>query len=190
MRNSPCTEDILRKRTKYLNSVVNHFWNRWAKEYLQELRNAHRYPNNKQHSSPVREGDIVVVRDPDLPRGFWKIARVTRLLTGNDGNHRGAVLRVAARGEQATTLQRPLQLLYPLEIHCCLAKGDQDQAETVTQEAAEPTNEIPTKDHDQDEPTVYNDCSVSKDSSSKRLSALRAQERLKNWTAELMDNHD
>jgi len=47
------TEDILRKRTKYLNSVVNHFWNRWAKEYLQELRNAHRYPNNKQHSSPV-----------------------------------------------------------------------------------------------------------------------------------------
>jgi len=78
--------------------------------------------------------------------------------------------------------------LYPLEINYCLDKGDQDQAETVTQEAAEPNDEIPNKDHDQDEPTVYNDCSVSKESSSKRLSALRAQERLKNWTEELLDN--
>jgi len=107
------------KRVKFLNNIVNQFWNRWAKQYLQELRNAHCYPNKKQQSSPVQEGDMVVVQDPDLPRGFWTLAKVMRLLTGHDGHYRGAVLRVASRGGQATTLQRPLQL-YLLEINCGL----------------------------------------------------------------------
>ena len=133
---------------------------------------------------------MVVVQDPDLPRGFWKIARVTKLLTGNDGHHRGAVLKVAARGEQATTLRRPLQLLYPLEIHCNLDKGEQEQAESATQEATKPSTDTPAEDHDRDEPTVDDSHSVSKESSSKRSSALRAQERLKDWTAELLDHHD
>ena len=119
------TDDTLIKRAKHLNNTVNHFWNRWEKEYLQELCNARRYPSKRQQFSAVQEGRHNCVQDPDLPRGFWKVARVTRLLTGKDGQHRGAVLRVAARGEQETTLQRPLQLLYPLEINCSSDKDNQ-----------------------------------------------------------------
>ena len=52
--------------------------------------------------TPIQEGNqeanVVVVQDTDLPRGFWIIARVMRLLTGKDGHQRRAVLRVAARG--------------------------------------------------------------------------------------------
>ena len=41
-----CVSDTtLQKRARHLNNVINHFWNRWVKEYLLELRNAHRYPN-------------------------------------------------------------------------------------------------------------------------------------------------
>lgn len=61
------TNDALRRRAKNLNNVVNHFWNRWVKEYLLKLCNAHRYPNATKQSSPVQEGDVVVVQDPDLP---------------------------------------------------------------------------------------------------------------------------
>ena len=95
----------LQRRTRYLNNVINHFWKRWTKEYLLELRNAHRYQNINQSFLPPREGDIVVVHDSDTPRGFWKVARITKLITGKDGHCRGAELRVATRGEQATTLQ-------------------------------------------------------------------------------------
>jgi len=42
------TEDTLRRRAKHLNNVVNHFWNRWTKEYLQELHDAHRYASKGQ----------------------------------------------------------------------------------------------------------------------------------------------
>ena len=74
--------DTLQKRARHLNNVINHFWSRWVKEYLLELRNAHRYPNTRGQPSSVQEGDVVVVQDTDLPRGFWKIARVIKLLTG------------------------------------------------------------------------------------------------------------
>ena len=50
------------------------------------------------------------------PRGFWKLAKIERLTTGKDGRVRGAVLRVLSKDGQATLLQRPLQLLYPLEV--------------------------------------------------------------------------
>jgi len=73
-------------------TVTNDTLNRWVKEYLQELQNAHRYPNKKQQSSQIQEGDMVVEQYPDLPRGFWKLAKVMRLLTG-----------------QVTTLQRPVR---------------------------------------------------------------------------------
>ena len=158
----------------FLNYIVNQFWNRWAKEHLQELQNAHHYPNKKQQSSLVQEGDMVVVQDPDLPRGFWKLAKVMRLLTGHNGHHRGTVLRVAARGGQATTLQQPLQFLYSLEINCGLDQGD--KVETATHEATKQTDDTPTENCDQDNSTVYDEQSVTTERSPKRLSALKAQE--------------
>lgn len=35
------TDVSLQRRAKHLNSVLNHFWKRWRKEYLLELRNTH-----------------------------------------------------------------------------------------------------------------------------------------------------
>ena len=54
-----------------------------------------------------------------------QVGKITKLLMGKDGRARGAILKVSARGNQATTLQRPLQLLYPLEIHCSASKDDE-----------------------------------------------------------------
>jgi len=130
-----------------------------------------------------QEGDIVVVQDSDLPRGFWMVARVTKLLTGRDGRHRGAVVRVAARGEQATTLQRPLQLLYPLEINCNSDKdGYKETKENLRGDSA--TGDTSTEGHDQVQLT--SPCTQR----FKRASALKAQERFKQWSDELLDEHD
>ena len=35
------TDETLQRKTKHLSSVLNHFWKRWSKEYLIELRDAH-----------------------------------------------------------------------------------------------------------------------------------------------------
>ena len=52
------------------------------------------------------------------PRHLWKLARVEEVLRGADGRARSAVVRVHSRGTQSTTLKRPLQCLYPLEVKC------------------------------------------------------------------------
>ena len=96
--------------------MLNHFWKQWSKEYLLELRDAHRQRNISKTSAPVKIGDIVLVHDQDHPRGFLKVAQVDKLITGRDGLIRGAALRLPSKNGQQTTLQRPLQLIYPLEI--------------------------------------------------------------------------
>ena len=111
----PSTE-ALQRRAKHLNNVINHFWRRWSREYLLELRDAHRQRRSKGSKSALTAGDVVLVHDQDRPRRFWKLARVQGLITGRDGVVRGASLKVASPNGPPTILQRPLQLLYPLEI--------------------------------------------------------------------------
>ena len=74
----------LDRRRRHLSNVMNHFWKRWRKEYVLELRNLHR--NVTQHSSNrvVSIGDVVIVHDEDQPRGKWRIGRVEDLVTGSD----------------------------------------------------------------------------------------------------------
>ena len=88
------SNESLQKRAKHLNRVLNHFWKRWSKEYLLDLRDTHRLRHASKTSTPVMVGNIVVVHDENQPRGFWKVARVERLLAGRDGLVRGAVLRL------------------------------------------------------------------------------------------------
>jgi hypothetical protein len=105
----------LTKRIRHLNNVINHFWKRWRHEYLLELREAHRCNQGSGAVTPVSVGEIVLLHD-DGPRGFWKLAKIEELITGKDKRVRGAVIRVPAKDGKITVLQRPLQLLYPLEI--------------------------------------------------------------------------
>lgn len=69
----------LDRRMRHLSNVIYHFWKRWRKEYLLELRNSHR--NVTQHSSNrvVSIGDVVIVHDEDQPRGKWCIGKLKLL---------------------------------------------------------------------------------------------------------------
>ena len=108
--------DVLTRRMRHLNRLLEQFWSRWRKEYLLELRESHRYHHGTDNPTPVSVGDVVVVHSTDHPRGFWKLGQVQEVLKGKDNKCRGAVVRVAHKGRQAHTLYRPIQLLYPLEL--------------------------------------------------------------------------
>ena len=107
----------LSKRTKHLEKTLNHFWERWRKEYLLELRNSHRHAKGDPNPVPISVGDIVVIYREDKPRGFWKLGRVEREICGRDGRVRGAVVRTTNKRGHPITLERPIQQLYPLEIN-------------------------------------------------------------------------
>ena len=67
----------LTRRMKYLGTMLQHFWLRWRREYLTELREHHRYGRlgaSTNHHDIVRVGDIVTVYNKNMPTAFWKLA--------------------------------------------------------------------------------------------------------------------
>ena len=154
-------DEALQRRAKYLSSVLNHFWERWSKKWtLPE--------GSTSTSTDIRGGDVVLVHDQDHPRGFWKMARVRKLITGRDGQTCGAVLKLPTNSRRFTTLQRPVQLIYSLGV-----------AESETQEESESVEytEEPELEQERDEPEPPK---------RSRDSALRAADRVKTWTSELI----
>lgn len=153
------TPQLLTKRLIYLNTILKNFWRRWQSEYLLELREAQRQRKKTSDTESIEVGDIVLVHDEGKPRGFWKLARIEDLIIGKDGKTRGAVLRVGSSGERTTTLRRPVQRLYPLEI----------QAQT---QAEEPVDVL-------EDDVAVEEVSAVATSRPRRAAAMRATDRTK-----------
>ena len=136
------SREHLARRLVHLNKLLSDFWTRWQTEYLMELRDSHRYVGKTSDKSSVSVGDVVLVYDT-TPRGFWKLAKVTNLVSGQDGKVRGAVLKVASPGKKALTLERPLQRLYPLELPSAPEQVEVEQPERII-EAEESEHEVET----------------------------------------------
>ena len=102
------------KRFHYLSKVRDHFWNRWRREYLTDLREYHRGKCESQVRT-VSIGDVVTVFEENVKRGLWKIGKVEEVIWGRDGVVRGAKVKVMTKGKPVL-LNRPVQKLYPLEV--------------------------------------------------------------------------
>ena len=112
-----CSEDHnkLARRFFYLTNRLSHFWNRWRKEYLTDLREYHKENNSKVDS--VAEGDLVLIYEDKVKRGLWKMGIIENLIVGKDGKTRGTTVRKAGKSKPEL-ITRPLQKLVPLEISC------------------------------------------------------------------------
>ena len=58
-------------REKYLNTVLSHFWKRWQKEYLTELR-IHHNCNSSNKKPTIKVGDVCVYKNK-APRQLWNM---------------------------------------------------------------------------------------------------------------------
>ena len=109
--------DNVCKRVIYRDHLVGHFIQRWKQEYLLALRDNHR--ENVRVGKNIQLGDVVLLAD-DGPRVMWRLATVIKLKQSKDHEIRGAVLRVADRERKYTQFERPIELIYPLEISSCV----------------------------------------------------------------------
>ena len=105
----------VKRRFRHLAKLRVHFWERWRKEYLTNLREHHRSKREKRDSN-VKKGDVVLVFDENLKRGFWKLSRIESLIVGTDEVIRGAKVRVMTTGNPVY-LNGPVQKLYPVELN-------------------------------------------------------------------------
>ena len=102
-------------RFKYVSTILEHFRNRWKREYLRNLREFHKVGVCERRSELVKPGDVVIVFEQGKKRGEWKTGVVQDLIRGKDEVARGARVCVMSNGRRQV-LSRSVQHLYPVAV--------------------------------------------------------------------------
>ena len=121
--------DELPKMQKRIAKAKNNAWKRWQREYIHSLMESQRV-NGKPVNAP-EVGEVVLVVGEEKNRSEWKKGRVVRQVKGKDGVVRGVVLL-----HKGHTIERPLQLVCPLEIRCTtqIEQRKNEEKQTVENE--------------------------------------------------------
>ncbi|XP_060823985.1 uncharacterized protein LOC132911380 [Bombus pascuorum] len=109
-------------RWQHLQQLKQHFWNRWHKEYLNELSNRTKWSKGG-HS--IQEGAIVILREDNVPPMQWPLGRVVKAHPGADG-----VIRTATVQTTKSILDRSVKRLVPLPIQLDFDTAEQPAVET------------------------------------------------------------
>nr|CAH7752097.1 unnamed protein product [Callosobruchus chinensis] len=88
--------------------LYEHFWLRWSREYISELQLRQRW---KQNHGQLEKGQLVLVKDDNLPPTRWRLGRVEKLILGKDG-----IARVASLRTSDGIICRALARLCPLPV--------------------------------------------------------------------------
>ena len=114
---------------------MQHFWKRWQREYLTALRESHESKIGDKRRVP-EEGDVVIVHEDGEKRGHWKMGVIEGLICGRDKEVRGARVKVLTKGRDVY-LNRPVQKLYPIEVHAEPTAGKKADSNQVQEAAPE-----------------------------------------------------
>ncbi|XP_057678097.1 uncharacterized protein LOC130907254 [Corythoichthys intestinalis] len=113
-------EDLYaRKRWRKIQYLSEQFWHRWRKEYLTSISLRQQWHTSKRN---VKVGDVVLIKEENLPRNEWKLAKVVEANKDDDGLVRNVKVQVGQRdlgikGErikQLSYLERSVQKLVVL----------------------------------------------------------------------------
>ena len=90
------------------------FWKYWTQDYLLNLRETlpltHKGPKAQVKRQP-KIGEIVIIKDDNLPRRAWKLGRIESYIFSKDNQIRA----VKAQLTNKNILDRAINHLYPLE---------------------------------------------------------------------------
>lgn len=110
-------EDVyLRRRWRRVQHIANEFWMRWRKEFLSQLQVRQKWLHPRRD---FKIGDIVLVKDENLPRCEWHLARVHKTYPSDDGHVRRVQIAVGNKNldkkgrrlQPSSFLERPIQKL-------------------------------------------------------------------------------
>ena len=66
--------NALTRRIHYLQTLIIHYWSKWKREYLSELRERHKV-TNVIPDRQIKLNEVVVIEKTHVPRSKWKIGQ-------------------------------------------------------------------------------------------------------------------
>lgn len=125
-------EEEMKRRARHVLRSKQAVWKRWTGEYMKALRERHDLNHKEKKKTPAL-GEVVLIKNDSRNRGKWNIGVITKLFKGRDGVVRGARMR-----SRKTTIDRPIQDLYPLELSTESTKEDnREESKNLNPDARE-----------------------------------------------------
>ena len=105
-----------RKRWRRVQIMANNFWQQWKKEFVLLLQ---KRPKWQKAQRNVKIGNVVLLREDDLPRNRWKLGRVVEVISSIDDHVRRVKLIIGdsylskdgKRYKDLHILERPIHKL-------------------------------------------------------------------------------
>lgn len=98
---------LSRRRWLASQELAERYWKRWLVEYVPALTEREKW--TKESKRDIAVGDLVLVVDPNSPRGFWPTGKVTELLVSKAKKDRGKrIVRVVRVKTQSGEFRRPV----------------------------------------------------------------------------------
>ncbi|CAG9135185.1 unnamed protein product [Plutella xylostella] len=123
----------LQRRWQLTEHMAQQFWKNWSTDYLHLLQTRCKW--NKPTTN-IKEGEIVLIKEDNLPPARWALGRVLRTHPGTDGR-----VRVTTLKTKNGIMKRPVTKLSPLPIETSSAesenkteKNDQGQGQQIPPE--------------------------------------------------------
>jgi len=105
-------DKVLTRRMRYLHRTREHLRKRWQNEYLHALQERNNRDSDPHQKIP-QPGSVVLLTDAlNERKPEWKLGKVMAVIRGKDNVIRGLKLKCGS----GYTVERPLQLVYDLEI--------------------------------------------------------------------------
>ena len=112
-----------RRRWRTVQHLTNEFWNQWRKQYLANFHTRQKWTTEKRN---LEIGDIVLLKEENVPRNSWPVARITKTFPNDDGLVRSVEIVVSSKLQtKLKTLKRPISKL----VMICEASNDNDKKE-------------------------------------------------------------
>ena len=95
-------------RFEYIERLHQEFWKIWSNDYLNTLRQRQKWRKEVEN---IKENDIVLVKENNVPPNMWITGRVIKVHIGSDNLVRVATVKVGS-----SMIDRPIVKLCPLPI--------------------------------------------------------------------------
>lgn len=96
-------------RYRLVQALSQRFWHKWSDQYLHTLQNRNKW---NSPTEPPNIGDLVLIKEENIPPLKWKLGRIIELSPGKDG-----VIRVVSLKTSSGTLVRPVVKICRLPLY-------------------------------------------------------------------------
>ena len=100
------------------NDIWTHFGNFGKEEYLISLRERLPLMHKNCDLREPKEGEIVIIKEDDVPRSSWKLGKIMRLMPSRDYKIRSAEIQLPSK----SIVKRAVNYLYSFELQGQVSK--------------------------------------------------------------------